>query len=332
MDVFREDLRGGTRAEASQLSPCRNCGNEIGPGEAYFTSNYSGISEAWHATQLYFDECAQAVLNTIKGMGFCVAETMPTGTPDVEWLAKAGKNGWTVITQDLRIAKRQDELQALIDNKVKCFVLPEEPRNSWDLVRGFAAMWSKIEVEALYEGPFIWKYHDESHPVRWEQIYPTSPNNYPELDCSIVPLGHLLNMFADVVRWHDQGWYSWDFVQRIHESIRKELEARVEGLGSPQKDHIGELLVDGMLTGREQVLSLLNGPVPLGKFACLEVVMEREGLRYPWLLPARIQGRYTMGDRVNSLEAGLVIPDPNPLHFQRPYVGVLHSRNHPWKG
>ena len=217
MEVLIENLRGGTRSEAVQLPPCRNCGNEIGPGEAYSTHDHSGALEAQHAIQLYFDENAQAVLNVLKNMGFCVAETMPAGTPDVEWLAEAGKNGWTVITQDFRIAKRPDELQAIIHNKVKCFVLPEEPRNTWDLVRGFVAMWSKIEVEALFDGPFVWKYHDESHPVKWEQIYPDTSGHYPELDYSSVPLGHLLNLFADVVRWHDQGWYSWGFVAGIHE-------------------------------------------------------------------------------------------------------------------
>ena len=55
--------------------------------------------------------------------------------------------------------------------------------------------------------------------------------------------------------------------------------------------------------------------------------MEIDGLRYPWFLPARIYGRYLIGEEEGTMENGLMVPDPSPTGFQRPYTGVLDTRN-----
>lgn len=43
-------------------------------------------------------------------------------TPDEEWLARAGAEGWVVITKDKLIRKRPIERQALLSSGVRAFV------------------------------------------------------------------------------------------------------------------------------------------------------------------------------------------------------------------
>lgn len=45
------------------------------------------------------------------------------GTPDAEWLAMAGVQGWIVFTRDQRIRVRLLEVQALRTGRVAAFVL-----------------------------------------------------------------------------------------------------------------------------------------------------------------------------------------------------------------
>lgn len=52
-----------------------------------------------------------------------LAEHFPHDTPDAEWLASIGKRGWLAITHDKHIKTRPAERQAIIDNRVGCFIL-----------------------------------------------------------------------------------------------------------------------------------------------------------------------------------------------------------------
>ena len=231
MKIVEENLGGSTRAEVSELAPCMNCGYHIGPAEAYRIGiDEQGQSRVWHIVRLYFDESARAVRDTLQGMGFCIAPTLPERTPDTEWLAEAGRNGWTVITEDNRITKNPTEYRALIENEVKCFILPGRaaPTSSWDKVRGFVSIWEKVQTESLFPGPFVWRFDDEVQPVRWEQVYPEELVFSP-LDLSKTPVGHLLNLFAEVVTQHDLGWFSRSYVEGLHENIRREIKARITG-------------------------------------------------------------------------------------------------------
>ena len=164
----------------------------------------------------------------MRKMGFCIAPTLPQGTADVQWLAHAGKEELIVITQDGRVATNVAEKQAIIDNNVRCFILPARVKKAWDMVRGFVAMWDKIRIETRFSGPFIWKFNDESHAVRWEQLYPQA-KDFAFIDLSRTPIGHLLNLFADVVSMHDKGWFNESFINGLHDNIRIELEARLTG-------------------------------------------------------------------------------------------------------
>ena len=50
-------------------------------------------------------------------------ERFPPATPDREWLAVAGREGWLVISRDKRIRRRPGERDAIRGNRVGCFIL-----------------------------------------------------------------------------------------------------------------------------------------------------------------------------------------------------------------
>ena len=331
---LEENLRGGTRKEVDGLPPCAHCGNQIGPGEGYRTvKGNDAVVESQHTIPLYFDEDALDLRDTLQQLGgFCIVETLPSGTPDVEWLPVAGNNEWTVITQDLSIMKRTEERQAVIDNHVKMFVLPEEPRNSWDTLRGFAAIWPKIESESIIDGPFVWKIHDDGHPFKWEHIFPPENIALGRIGLASSPIGHLLNVFADAVRWHDGGYFSFNYVDWIHSQVREEIEARIEGRPSPSppQSEPFALLLDAEIGPTAGKWTSVDFEKPIHKNDLLAVTVDTTdpatGLIYPWTLPGRLMVRYSMQDGAEqNKEIGAVFPEPR-VGFQRPHVGMLGTR------
>ena len=50
-------------------------------------------------------------------------DRFPPDTPDREWLAVAGREGWLVISRDKRIRLRPGERDAIEANGVGCFIL-----------------------------------------------------------------------------------------------------------------------------------------------------------------------------------------------------------------
>ena len=62
-----------------------------------------------------------AVLRDLGAAVFTVAEVFGQGTPDVEWLTRAGPERWVVITRDRMIRKRPLELEALRMSGVRAF-------------------------------------------------------------------------------------------------------------------------------------------------------------------------------------------------------------------
>ena len=196
-----------------------------------------------------------------------------------------------MITEDNRITKNPAEYRALIENEVKCFILPGRaaPTGSWDKVRGFVSMWEKIQAESLFSGPFIWRFDDETQPVRWEQVYPEELVFSP-LNLSRVPVGHLLNLFADVVTQYDMGWFSRSYVEGLHENIRREIEARIirDRSNVFEKSSERALLGDARLGGSSEQVVPLDRPIDLQEYRELLLVMAPEGgaEEYPLILPA----------------------------------------------
>ena len=318
----RKKRRGGTRADVRLLPKCMKCKREIGPGEAYeVTENAHGHLTAWHAVRLYFDECAAAIPNTLQRMGFCIEPSLPKGTPDTEWLAHAGQRGCVVITQDARIAQNPIEKQALIDNDVKCFILPSSSKNAWDLVRGFVTMWEKVRVESSFSGPFIWKFNDDSHPVRWERLHPEDPG-YAPFDLSRTPVGHLLNLFADIVHMHDKGWFTATFVEGLHNNIRRELEARISRDRSKAIESSSEWqpMVSQSIRSKSRDEchdTELEKPLDISKKNQLMVSMDNETGVYQWIIPAHVAG--------DNLSAPEEVTNDNAFAFQAGPTGFHRS-------
>ncbi|MCI0535212.1 MAG: hypothetical protein L0Z50_08285 [Verrucomicrobiales bacterium] len=50
-------------------------------------------------------------------------DLFPQDAPDEVWLAEVGRNGWVVFTKDKRIRYRANERNALVNAKVRAFVL-----------------------------------------------------------------------------------------------------------------------------------------------------------------------------------------------------------------
>ena len=327
----RRKRRGGTRAEVRNLPKCVKCNHPIGPGLGYETEvDEHGRRKAWHAVRLYFDECAAAIPKTLQEMGFCIEPSLPKGTPDLEWLVHAGTRGCVVVTQDARIAQNPIERQALIDNDVKCFILPGSPKNAWDLVRGFVTMWEKIRVESAFPGPFIWKCNDRSSPVRWERLYPED-SGYAPFDLARTPTGHLLNLFADVVHMHDNGWLSRPFVEGLHENIRCELEARVSRDRSkalePSPDW--QRLLSEKISPKSQKESheaKLDEPFDVGKKNQLIISMDNETGVYQWIIPAHMAGDNVVGPGVMSTENAFAF-QAGPVGFHRSGFGLRVMRS-----
>ena len=256
------------------MTTCQNCKRPIG-------------REA-HDTPLYVDECcARAIPQMLRKMGFCVVPQR-TGAQDVDWLPEAGRRGWTVITQDSRIVSNHDEFQALIANNVKCFILPPAATGAWEQVRAFAGAWEKIVAESRYPGPFVWKINDETSPVRWEALHP-KPAGFSPLDLSKIPVGHLLNLFADIVHQQDEGSFSVEFVEGLHDNIRRELEARIEGRKLATPPRLGVPLLQRRIDAEagSGVDAKLDNPFHPGELGFLEIGMSLDsGEEYLWIVPS----------------------------------------------
>ena len=223
----RTFAHGLPKSELANTPTCSACGKPIGPGEPFVREDDGdGRSRARHLVPIYFDERARAARNLLADIGFCLVPDLPHGSPDAEWLAKAGDNEWTVLTQDARITERPDGRAAIVEHNVKCFILPTRAADNWQLVHDVLSMWEKIRLESAFPGPFIWKFNDPSNRVRWHQLYP-EPKPFRPFDFAEVPVGHLLNLFADIVTQHDGGWFSHEFVHGLHENVRREIEARI---------------------------------------------------------------------------------------------------------
>jgi len=66
------------------------------------------------------------VPDALRAAGFAVVvhdEVFPPGTPDRVWLARAGREGWLVLTKDKRIRYRALERDALRRAGVGAFVV-----------------------------------------------------------------------------------------------------------------------------------------------------------------------------------------------------------------
>lgn len=76
--------------------------------------------------------------------------------PDVEWLARAGREGWVVLTRDDMIRRRENEKATLIDSGVRVFVLTGGHLGGPEMAKAFVSALAKMErLVRKQRAPFI---------------------------------------------------------------------------------------------------------------------------------------------------------------------------------
>lgn len=83
-------------------------------------------------------------------------EAFASGTPDAEWLSRAGIEGWIVLTKDKQIRYRDIESRALRRAGVGAFVLNGKNMTGTDMARAFVAAIPRMLRHARrWERPFV---------------------------------------------------------------------------------------------------------------------------------------------------------------------------------
>ena len=77
-------------------------------------------------------------------------------TPDVDWLVKVGKLGWTVLSKDERIRRNPVELAALKSAQIKAFFLTQQGMTGADMASVFTTALNGMAKRSVSEpAPFI---------------------------------------------------------------------------------------------------------------------------------------------------------------------------------
>jgi hypothetical protein len=83
-------------------------------------------------------------------------DVFPQGTDDEIWLARAGAEAWVVLTKDQMIQKRPNQLNAVVNARVRQFVLVEGGLTASEMAAVFIQ--ARKAMESLLkrrEPPFI---------------------------------------------------------------------------------------------------------------------------------------------------------------------------------
>jgi len=96
-------------------------------------------------------------------------------TPDDQWLAAVGEQGWIVITKDDRIRFNEAERAALIAHNVGCFVLTKRNASSWQMAQNLMRVWDTIaQLAESAPKPFLYAVHADG-TVRKRDLSVTPP-------------------------------------------------------------------------------------------------------------------------------------------------------------
>ena len=83
-------------------------------------------------------------------------ETFAPGTADEEWLGRAGREGWIVITKDRRIRYHKNEHHAVLRNNARVVVLVSKDSTGVSMAEMLvAAMGSMARFVVKNKAPFI---------------------------------------------------------------------------------------------------------------------------------------------------------------------------------
>ncbi len=76
---------------------------------------------------------------------------------DVDWLARAGSEGWVVLMKDERIRYRPAERAALVDHRVRAFCLTSGNLRAGEMAQLYLAVLDKLTATcAATPGPFLY--------------------------------------------------------------------------------------------------------------------------------------------------------------------------------
>ena len=89
---------------------------------------------------------------------------------DDEWLERAGREGWIVLTKDKRIRYRHVEIEAIRLHGVKAFVLASGNLTGRQQAARFVANLGQIRTVAQGEGPCVYAVY-ERRIARLDRTY-----------------------------------------------------------------------------------------------------------------------------------------------------------------
>lgn len=88
---------------------------------------------------------------------------------DVEWLERAGREGWVVLTKDARIRYRSTELAAIRSSGAKVFVVSAKKLTGPQIADQVLANLNRIVQAARKKGPFIYAVYEKRIALMWSK-------------------------------------------------------------------------------------------------------------------------------------------------------------------
>jgi hypothetical protein len=124
-------------------------------------SGASSVRRPEAALTYFVDECLgrHFVVEALREAGAHVEvhyQHFQPGSPDAEWLPVAGQRQWIVLTKDRHIRRRELEIQAIVNARVRAFVLTAADLTGREQAVAFVRALSKMNrMSAASRGPFI---------------------------------------------------------------------------------------------------------------------------------------------------------------------------------
>lgn len=78
------------------------------------------------------------------------------GQPDIDWLPAVGERRWVLLTKDKDIRRRPLEIEAILNARVRAFVLTATELRREEQAQIFLKAMSKIQRICRRPGPFIY--------------------------------------------------------------------------------------------------------------------------------------------------------------------------------
>ncbi|WP_219419594.1 hypothetical protein [Pseudonocardia nigra] len=75
---------------------------------------------------------------------------------DVDWLARAGREGWAVLMKDERIRYRPAERAAVIEHRVRAFCLTSGNLRAQDMASLYLGVLGRLVTACAEPGPFLY--------------------------------------------------------------------------------------------------------------------------------------------------------------------------------